>query len=78
MAIYLVFLSDIYCIINLIKHVLDVPKEKDGAMKKLAFFILALSVVALTACNTVAGVGKDVSKAGSALSNAADRTGGTN
>lgn len=47
-------------------------------MKKLAFFILALSVVALTACNTVAGVGKDVSKAGSALSNAADRTGGTN
>ncbi len=39
-------------------------------MKKLLVLALA-SALALSACNTVSGVGKDVSAAGNAVSNAA-------
>ena len=39
-------------------------------MRKLV--ILAILAVALSACNTVAGVGKDVTAAGKAVTGAAD------
>ncbi len=43
-------------------------------MKKLAALLGMLAFVAsLTACNTVAGVGKDVEKAGEGVQNAADK-----
>ena len=41
-------------------------------MKKLiALTILALTTLTLTGCNTVAGIGKDVQKAGQAVQGAA-------
>ena len=44
-------------------------------MKKFAPFLavaaLALSTLALSGCNTVRGIGQDVQRAGSAVSNAA-------
>lgn len=40
-------------------------------MKKLALCLLA--VFALSACNTIGGFGKDVSKAGQAVEKAADK-----
>ncbi|GIZ52405.1 entericidin A/B family lipoprotein [Noviherbaspirillum aridicola] len=40
-------------------------------MKKI--FALMMSVLALAACNTVQGVGKDVQKVGEAVENAAKR-----
>ncbi|RTL27801.1 MAG: entericidin A/B family lipoprotein [Burkholderiales bacterium] len=40
-------------------------------MKRLAVFLLvSLSVLTLSACNTVQGMGKDIEKAGEAISNA--------
>ena len=43
-------------------------------MKKIAMFLAAmLSTVLLMGCNTVAGVGKDVSKAGDALERTAEK-----
>ncbi|WP_084397823.1 entericidin A/B family lipoprotein [Henriciella aquimarina] len=42
-------------------------------MKKLALVFIALfAVPALAACNTISGMGKDVSSAGDAVSSAAD------
>ena len=41
-------------------------------MKKLTFLMLLLSGVVLSACNTTAGVGKDLSSAGTAIHNEAE------
>ena len=43
-------------------------------MKRLAVFLTAvLSMLALSACNTMHGVGQDIEKAGEAISNAAKK-----
>ena len=43
-------------------------------MKKLVSVLLLASIVlALSACNTIEGVGKDVQKAGEAVEDAADK-----
>ena len=43
-------------------------------MKRLAvFLIVTLSMLALSACNTMHGVGQDIEKAGEAISNAAKK-----
>ncbi|MBS1189458.1 MAG: Entericidin EcnA/B family [Rhodocyclaceae bacterium] len=40
-------------------------------MKKIAFVLFALaSIVALSACNTVQGIGKDIEKGGEAIQRA--------
>ena len=41
--------------------------------RHLLFVLLALSIVALTACNTVRGFGQDVKKAGGELEDAAKK-----
>ena len=41
----------------------------------MARLLLLAALVALAGCNTVAGVGKDVSAAGSAVSNTAKKVG---
>lgn len=41
-------------------------------MRKLMGFVVLAGALAVTACNTVSGVGRDVSSAGGAVSNAAD------
>lgn len=43
-------------------------------MKTLLVALLGLSVLSLTACNTVAGVGQDTQAAGRAVENAADKS----
>ena len=43
------------------------------AKAALAFFLLAGAMTMLTACNTTAGVGQDVSAAGRAVTNSADK-----
>lgn len=42
-------------------------------MKTLLVALLGISVLSLTACNTVAGAGKDTQAAGRAVENAADK-----
>ena len=43
-------------------------------MKRLAVFLaVTLSMLTLSACNTVHGVGQDIEKAGEAISNAAKK-----
>jgi len=42
-------------------------------MKKFALVLLMLSLVGLTACNTVKGVGQDLQKAGEKLEDAAKK-----
>ncbi|MBI3384190.1 MAG: entericidin A/B family lipoprotein [Aquabacterium sp.] len=43
-------------------------------MKRLAvFLIVTLSMLALSACNTVHGLGQDIEKAGEAISGAAKK-----
>ena len=48
-------------------------------MKRIAVLILVslFSAGTLTACNTVAGAGKDVQKVGEKVEEVADETGGT-
>jgi len=41
-------------------------------MKALLAILLGMSVLSLTACNTIAGAGKDVSATGRAVEKAAD------
>ena len=42
-------------------------------MKKFASVVLLVSIaISLSACNTMAGIGKDVEKAGEAVQDAAD------
>ena len=43
-------------------------------MKTLIAILLGLSVISLTACNTVAGAGKDVQATGKAVEKAADES----
>ena len=43
-------------------------------MKTLLVILLGMSVLSLTACNTVAGAGKDVSATGRAVEKAADES----
>lgn len=45
--------------------------KTEGYAKKMV--VLLVAVAALTACNTMQGVGKDVKKAGESLENAAKR-----
>lgn len=45
--------------------------SRGGAM--LSVFVLAFAVVVLSACNTTAGVGEDVSAAGRAVTKGADK-----
>ena len=45
----------------------------ENIMKKILAASIALAFV-LTGCNTVKGVGKDVSKAGSVVTNTAEKT----
>jgi predicted small secreted protein len=42
-------------------------------MKKFALVLLMLSLVGLTACNTLKGVGQDLQKAGEKLEDAAKK-----
>ncbi|KAB0585003.1 entericidin A/B family lipoprotein [Ideonella dechloratans] len=42
-------------------------------MKKLLFVLAGLSVVLLTACNTIEGMGKDIQKAGESIEGAAKK-----
>ena len=42
-------------------------------MKRIAIFLLMVWVVALTGCETMKGLGKDVEKAGEAIQKKADR-----
>jgi predicted small secreted protein len=46
---------------------------KETNMKKIAAIFIALWMLALTGCNTVHGLGKDVEKAGEAIQRKADR-----
>ena len=41
-------------------------------MRKLLVLFAAAAAIAVSACNTVAGAGKDVSAAGNAVTNTAD------
>jgi predicted small secreted protein len=43
-------------------------------MKTLIAILLGMSVISLTACNTVAGAGKDVQATGKAVEKAADES----
>ncbi|WP_374430914.1 entericidin A/B family lipoprotein [Ideonella dechloratans] len=42
-------------------------------IKKLLFLLAGLSVVLLTACNTIEGMGKDIQKAGESIEGAAKK-----
>ena len=42
-------------------------------MKKFALALLMLSIVALTACNTLKGVGQDLQKAGEKIEDVAKK-----
>jgi len=42
-------------------------------MKRIAIFLLMVWVVALTGCETMKGLGKDMEKAGEAIQKKADR-----
>lgn len=42
-------------------------------MTRLIAFLLLVSTLSLTACNTVAGAGEDLSKGGHAITNSAER-----
>jgi predicted small secreted protein len=41
-------------------------------MRKLVILFAAMAALSVTACNTVAGAGQDVSSAGKAVTNGAD------
>lgn len=40
---------------------------------KFLFALLGLAALTLSSCNTMAGVGQDIQKAGGAITNSADR-----
>ena len=54
-------------------HLMNTLKILETAMKKIVLGSLVILFV-LTGCNTVAGVGKDVSKVGDVVTNSADKT----
>ncbi len=41
-------------------------------MRMFSVFLMLMAVIFLSACNTMAGVGKDIQRGGEALENAAD------
>jgi entericidin B len=41
-------------------------------MRMFSVFMMLMAVIYLSACNTMAGVGKDIQRGGEALENAAD------
>ena len=43
-------------------------------MRKILLAVVIAAPLLLSACNTISGIGKDVSAAGSAVSNSADKT----
>jgi len=43
---------------------------KDYSMKTLTAWLMLMSLLAITGCNTVKGVGQDLQKAGSAIEGA--------
>jgi entericidin B len=51
----------------------QVKSQNDVASAALALFVLAGALITLSACNTTAGVGQDVSAAGRAVSNSAEK-----
>jgi len=51
----------------------QVKIQNDVASAALALFVLAGTLTTLSACNTTAGVGQDVSAAGRAVSNSAEK-----
>ncbi len=52
-------------------HVIDWRRRAISML--LGVFLLAGAAIALSGCNTTAGVGEDVSAAGHAVTNAADK-----
>lgn len=51
----------------------QVKSQNDVTSAALALFVLAGALTTLSACNTTAGVGQDVSAAGRAVSNSAEK-----
>jgi len=49
-------------------------RPKELLVKTLIAILLGMSVISLTACNTVAGAGKDVQATGKAVEKAADES----
>jgi entericidin B len=49
-----------------------VQRPKETSVKKIVALTLVVAALAVSACNTVAGVGRDVSAAGRAVSGAAE------
>ena len=47
--------------------------EKEIAMKKILISVFILFSFALSACNTVKGIGKDIEKSGEAIQRSADK-----
>lgn len=41
-------------------------------MRMFSVFMMLIAVIYMSACNTMAGVGKDIQRGGEALENAAD------
>lgn len=66
-----------YCLISGMRRVatgeiLFIPYPKDIRMKTLIALITAIALGALAGCNTMEGVGQDVSATGRAVERAAD------
>jgi len=51
---------------------IDYPSKGEISMRKLIVFVAATAALLVASCNTVSGVGKDVSAAGRAVSKTAD------
>lgn len=52
-----------------------IARREDGARLLLPFvFLAALTALALSGCNTMSGVGEDISSAGQALDQTSERT----
>jgi len=51
---------------------IDCPSKGEISMRKLIVLVAAASALLVASCNTVSGVGKDVSAAGRAVTKTAD------
>jgi predicted small secreted protein len=49
------------------------PETKDNAMRNMIILGAAVAALALSACNTVSGAGRDVSSVGKATTGAAEK-----
>ncbi len=47
--------------------------DMENIMRKISLIATLAAILTMTACNTVEGAGKDVSSAGKAVSNTADK-----